>query len=173
MSDARTILTGADLQLMLHNSREGNPTALDTTVHVCLYGPALRILTKILRPLRATRSSQDSSLSLIGMSVRHESAPTILGTQRASSTRSQLPTRRPLCEHIGVETVTSLDGTAPHVVPMTSAPRHQVSSILQAHSGNTSSRQSDAYPNPGDDRFPNFQRWLNAQNEQEQQELAE
>jgi hypothetical protein len=69
VDDRRNILTGADLQTLIHNS--SREVDRDVIVHVGLHGRGLRLFTAIIWPLQATCSLQDL-LSLVGMSVGHE-----------------------------------------------------------------------------------------------------
>jgi hypothetical protein len=153
VTDRRNILTGADLQTMVHNSKE---TDRDLHVHVGLHGCALHLFTAIIQPLRASHSLQDSS-SLLGMSVGRDTART--STSRPRAQRSAIP------EPPEVETVHSNDGgTTIHNVPMPSAPRHQVSSISHAQSGHSTQPSGD-YTNPPDGLYPEYDRWLAAKRE--------
>jgi hypothetical protein len=157
--DRRNILTGTDLQTLIHNSRESDRSI---TVHIGLHGRALRLFTSIIRPLRANRSSQDSA-SLLGMSVGHDTA-------HASTSR---PGRSGTPGPPEIETVRSHDeGTATRDFPMTSAPRRQVSSISHAQSGHSTQPSGD-YTNPPDGLYPEYDRWLAAKRESELQEQAD
>jgi hypothetical protein len=95
---------------------------------------------------------------------------TVIDTQRASTLRLHSTRHQPR-DQIGVATVDLIDdATGPNVVPMTSAPHRQVSSISHAQSMHSNQRPSEDFPQPGDEAYPDFTRWLDAKREREIQE---